>query len=462
MATYILFYLYSTQFIRSMMNSMNFNRSDFPNDFVFGTATSAYQIEGHSFGNAGQTHWDSFAATPGNVARGEHGAVACDHYHRFEEDLDLIAAANLDCYSFSTSWARVLPEGRGKPNQEGLDFYNRLIDGILERGIKPKVTLYHWELPQPLADLGGWCNADMPNWFADFTHTVMSLIGDRVWGAAPINEPWCVGWLSHFLGIHAPGKRDIRSTARAMHHILCAHGRSIEVMRSLGMKNLGAVCNFEYAIPADDSVKAQAAADLYDQYYNQFFVSGMFHKCYPNRILEAFEPHLPAGWQNDFSTISTPLDWLGVNYYTCKRLASCSGLWPSHIEVEGPLPKTTMGWEIYPRGLYHFLTWLHQNYSGNLPLYVTENGRSSDDSVVAGEVLDTDRIDYISAHVQQVQKAMFAGVPVKGYMVWSMLDNYEWSLGYEKRFGLVHVDFDTFKRTPKNSYKALQNSLSRA
>ncbi len=194
---------------------MRLTRADFPKGFLFGAATSSYQIEGHGFGGAGRTHWDDFAATPGNVVRQEDGRVACDHYHRLEEDLDLLAAMNVDVYRFSTSWARVLPEGRGTPNEEGLDFYDRLVDGLLERDIKPALTLYHWELPSALADLGGWRNRDIANWFADYTQLMADRLGDRIWSAAPINEPWCVGWLSHFMGLHAPGIRDIRATARA-------------------------------------------------------------------------------------------------------------------------------------------------------------------------------------------------------------------------------------------------------
>src|SRR6056297_2251496 len=252
---------------------MDFTRSDFPEGFLFGAATSSYQIEGHAFGGAGSTHWDTFAATPGNVTRAENGARACDHYHRWSDDLDLLAAANLDVYRFSTSWARVLPEGRGAPNADGIDFYDRLVDGLLERGIKPAATLYHWELPSPLADLGGWRNRDIARWFGDFTEVIMGRIGDRVWSAAPINEPWCVGWLSHFLGHHAPGLRDIRAAAHAMHHVLLAHGRATQAMRGLGMRNLGAVCNFEYAAPADDSPETAAATATYDAIYNRFFLS---------------------------------------------------------------------------------------------------------------------------------------------------------------------------------------------
>jgi len=441
---------------------MKFTRADFPRDFLFGAATSSYQIEGHSFGGAGSTHWDTFAATPGNVVRAENGDRACDHYHRWPEDLDLVAAGNFDVYRFSTSWARVLPEGRGTPNAEGLDFYDRLVDGMLERGIKPAATLYHWELPSPLADLGGWRNRDIASWFADFTEVIMGRIGDRVWSAAPINEPWCVGWLSHFVGAHAPGLRDIRATARAMHHVLLSHGRAIEVMRGLGMKNLGAVCNFEYAQPADDSDEAKAAARLYDGYYNRFFLSGIFKGEYPDDVMEGLGPHMPGGWQDDFEVIQAPVDWVGLNYYTRKLIGPDDGAWPAHKDVEGPLPKTAMGWEIYPDGLLHFLRRVHEEYTRGLPLYVTENGMAAPDRVVGGAVDDPDRIDYLAGHLARVRTAIGDGVPVAGYFTWSLLDNYEWALGYEKRFGLVHVDFDSLQRTPKASYHALAAALSRS
>ncbi len=439
---------------------MDFTRADFPDGFLWGAATSAYQIEGHRFGGAGQTHWDSFAATPGNVVRAEDGARACEHYLRMDEDLDLIAAANLDVYRFSTSWARVLPEGRGTPNPEGLDFYDRLVDGLLERGIKPAATLYHWELPQPLADLGGWRNADMPSWFADFTTTVMGRIGDRVWSAAPINEPWCVGWLSHFLGQHAPGMRDIRATARAMHHVMLSHGAAIGAMRALGMSNLGAVCNFEYAEPVDDTPEAAAAAALYDGYYNRFFLQGMFRGTYPANVMEGLEPHMPAGWQDDFARIGQPLDWLGVNYYTRKIVAPTGGAWPGHGEAPTRLPLTEMGWEIYPDGVRHFLNLAHE-HAGGLPIYVTENGMASADRLVDGAVHDDARIAYLNAHHAAALGAVADGVPLAGYFVWSLLDNYEWALGYDKRFGLVHVDFATLRRTPKASYHALAAALAR-
>ena len=434
---------------------MKYARSDFPGDFLFGVATSAYQIEGHAQGGAGSTHWDTFAATPGNVVRGENGDLACDHLNRYEQDLDLVRDAGFDCYRFSTSWARVMPEGRGPVNQAGLDYYDRLADALLERGIRPCATLYHWELPSTLADLGGWRNRDIAGWFADFTEVIMGRIGDRMFSVAPINEPWCVSWLSHFEGHHAPGLRDIRATARAMHHVLLAHGRSVQTMRGLGMSNIGGVFNLEWAEPADNSPEAQKAAALYDGIYNRFFLGGVFKKAYPQNVLEGLEPYLPPGWQDDFDIIGAPVDWCGLNYYTRKLIAPADTAWPSLIEIPGPLPKTQMGWEIDPAALSRFLIRTAREYTGDLPIYVTENGMAT-----AERQQDDDRIDYLDQHLSEVQVALGEGVPVKGYFVWSLLDNYEWALGYEKRFGLVDVDFDSMKRAPKASYFAWKEMLA--
>ncbi|MGR3511894.1 MAG: GH1 family beta-glucosidase [Paracoccaceae bacterium] len=436
-------------------------RADFPEGFLFGAATSSYQIEGHGFGGAGRTHWDDFAATPGNVVRAEDGARACDHYHRLDEDLDLLAAMNVDVYRFSTSWARVLPEGRGAVNAEGLDFYDRLVDGLLARGIKPALTLYHWELPSALADLGGWRNRDIAWWFGDYTQVIADRLGDRLWSVAPINEPWCVGWLSHFVGAHAPGLRDVRATARAMHHILLCHGTAIQVMRAAGLKNLGAVCNLEWATPADDSESAQAAAARYDAIYNRFFLGGMFKGAYPNLVLEGLEPHLPHGWQHDFATITAPVDWCGLNYYTRTLVSETEGPWPNYAQTSGDLPKNSIGWETYPQGLYDFLCRTRAEYTGDLPLYVTENGMAAHDTLESGAIEDADRIAFVSDHLDAVQRAIAAGVPVQGYFLWSLMDNYEWAFGYEKRFGAVHVDFETLQRTPKASYHALAYAFRR-
>lgn len=441
---------------------MNFKRSDFPADFKFGTATSSYQIEGSSFGDCGASHWDTFAATPGNVKRGENGAIACDHYHRWEEDLDLVTNAGLDMYRFSTSWARILPEGKGTPNQKGLDFYDRLVDGMLARNIEPHATLYHWELPAALSDLGGWRNRDIANWFADYTEIIMARIGDRVASVATINEPWCVTWLSHFMGQHAPGLRDIRATAHAMHHVMLAHGKSISRMRDMGFSNLGLVTNLEYAEPANNSPQALKAAKLYDGIYNRWFLGGAFKKAYPKDVLEGLAPHMPKNYEDDFDIIAEPVDWIGINYYTRKLIASDgTNQFPALKEVEGSLPKTEIGWEIYPDGLHYFINWVRENYTKDLPIYITENGLASYDKKIDGKISDTARSSYLEAHLAAINNAIKDGAPVKGYMIWSLLDNYEWSLGYDSRFGLVHVDFKTLERTPKNSWHELKECLAK-
>ncbi|MEO9865157.1 MAG: GH1 family beta-glucosidase [Yoonia sp.] len=439
---------------------MNFTRADFPDGFVFGAATAAYQIEGHSFGGAGSTHWDTFAATQGNVFKAQDGAIACDHYHKFEDDLDLLKDANMDAYRFSTSWARVLPEGRGQVNQEGLDFYDRLVDAILARGLKPFQTLYHWEMPSALADLGGWTNPDVGKWFGDFADVIMGRIGDRVEAVATLNEPWCVAFLSHYLGHHAPGQRDIRATARAMHHVNLAHGVAMERLRARGQKNCGIVLNFDYAQPADDSDSARAAADLQDGIFNRWFIEAITKGTYPEVVLKGFEGHMPKGWEDDMAVINQPIDWLGVNYYTRHLMSEdVSAVWPAVKSEDDPLPKTGMDWAIYPDGLKHFLTRLSKDYVGDTPLYVTENGMAWDDDVVDGEVPDPVRENFVNDHILAAKAAISEGANVKGFFYWSLLDNYEWAFGYDKRFGIVHVDYETQVRTPKASYHALATAL---
>jgi beta-glucosidase len=443
--------------------SLNFTRKDFPAGFLFGTATAAYQVEGSRFGGAGPSHWDTFAAVPGNVAAGENGAVACDSYNRYEQDLDLVQRGNFDAYRFSTSWSRVLPEGRGAPNPEGLDYYDRLVDGLLERGVRPLATLYHWDMPAPLADLGGWRNRDVALWFADFAELIQQRLGDRLWGVGTVNEPWCVAWLSHFLGIHAPGLRDIRAAARAMHHVLFAHAAAMERLRGLGQENLGIVLNFEYAEPADDTPEAAEAARLQDGIFNRWFLDALFRGRYPEDVLAGLGPHMPTGWEDDMAAISRPLDWLGVNYYTRSLMAPDDGLWPSIRAVPGPLPKTEMGWEIFPDGLERLLTRIARDYTHDLPLYVTENGMAAPDAAPAGAaVQDDDRIAYLAGHFAAARRAIEAGVPLKGYFVWSLMDNFEWAMGYDKRFGLVQVDFETLERRPKASYHAFAQALIRS
>jgi beta-glucosidase len=440
---------------------MTLSRFDFPPGFIFGAATAAYQIEGASFGGCGPCHWDSFSATPGNVVRAESGALACDHYHRWEADLDLLKAANMDAYRFSTSWARCMPDGV-TVNPEGMDFYDRLVDGMLARGLRPYQTLYHWEMPSALADKGGWTNRDTCYRFADFAEAITRRIGDRVAAIATVNEPWCVAWLSHFLGVHAPGLRDIRAAARAMHHILLAHGAAVERLRSMGQADLGIVLNFEHAAAASDRAEDQRAAALSDGIFNRWFIEGITRQTYPSNVLEGLAPHMPLNWQDDMPLIGQKLDWLGVNYYTrhiYKHDASLA--WPHLGDVAGPLPKTQMGWEIYPEGLQGFLIRLARDYVGDLPILVTENGLANGDDLVNGAVNDSQREAFLFAHLAATRNAIDQGANVKGFFYWSLLDNYEWAEGYEKRFGLVHVDFDTLARTPKSSYHSFARALAR-
>ncbi len=441
---------------------MTLSRYDFPPGFTFGAATAAYQIEGTGLGGCGPCHWDSFAATPGNVKNAEDGHRACDHVTHWAQDLDLLAAAGFDAYRFSTSWPRVMPEGV-TVNPQGLAFYDRLVDGMLERGLAPYQTLYHWDLPSALADKGGWTNRDTAHRFADYAEVISRTLGDRIASVATINEPWCVAWLSHFLGIHAPGLRDIRAAARAMHHILLAHGLGIERLRSIGTKApLGIVLNFEHATPASDAPEDLKAAARQDAIYNRWFIEAITRQTYPAEAMEGLAPHMPANWQDDMRLIGQPLDWLGVNYYTRNIHAAAPGTpWPATRSVPGPLPKTQMGWEIYPEGLQNFLTRLSRDYVGQLPIYVTENGMANADVVEEGIVTDRIREDFLFSHLAATRNAIAAGANVQGFFYWSLLDNYEWAEGYEKRFGLVHVDFDSLQRTPKSSYHALARAIAR-
>jgi beta-glucosidase len=443
------------------MTAIPLSRSDFPNGFVFGASTAAYQIEGMAAGGAGPSHWDSYAATPGNVPRGEDGAVACDHYHRYEDDLDLVRDGGFDAYRFSASWARVMPDGR-RPNPDGLDYYDRLADALLARGLAPWLTLYHWDLPSALSDLGGWANRDVAARFAEYSDALLGRIGDRMSTVATINEPWCVSWLSHFMGLQAPGLRDIRATARAMHHVLLAHARGLEAIRARAPHaRAGIVVNLAYPQAAEPGEGHEGAARIYDGIQNRWFVEGVTRGCYPADILDALQPHMPENWEADMEEISAPIDWLGINYYTRTLVRDVpDGLWPGYEDVPGPLPKTAMEWEIYPDGLRAMLVRIADEYTGALPLYVTENGMAGDDAMAAGQVEDPVRIRYLADHLAAVRSAIAEGAPVGGYFAWSLLDNYEWSFGYDKRFGIVHVDYETQARTPKASWHALRQALA--
>lgn len=429
-------------------------RDQFGPDFVFGSATASYQIEGGQTDGRGSSIWDTFSRTPGNVHNGDTGEIACDHYNRWPEDLDLMRDAGFEGYRFSFAWPRIIPQGTGAINQAGLDFYDKLIDGMLERGIKPFATLYHWDLPSALQDKGGWANRDIAKWFADYAVLIQQKFGDRLHAIATINEPWCVSYLSHYIGLHAPGLQDVRATARAMHHVLFAHGTAVEAMRAEGAKNLGIVLNQEWSTPASDSEADKTAAAIYDGIYNLWFVGGVFKGQYPQNVLDYLGPYMPEGFEDDMKTVSTPIDWMGLNYYTRAIIGwdDQAKLFPIR-HVKGPLEKTEMGWEIYPQGMEDFLTRISGEYA-NCPIYVTENGIAE----VEGTT-DPRRISYYEAHLEAVLRAKQKGADVRGYFAWSLLDNYEWAEGYEKRFGLIHVDYQTQKRTPKDSYKAFQSFL---
>ncbi|TLP44790.1 beta-glucosidase [Cohaesibacter sp. CAU 1516] len=444
--------------------SFSLSRSDFPDDFKFGTSTSAYQIEGSKFGGAGSSHWDTFATSPGNVVNFENGSIACDHYHKWQGDLDLMRDLGIDSYRFSSSWARVMPEGKGAVNAEGLDFYDRLVDGLLERNIEPHLTLYHWELPSALSDLGGWQNRDIADHFADYAEIMITRMGDRLESVATFNEPWCITWLSHYHGIHAPGLRDIRAATRASHHVLLSHAKAVAILRSMEQKNLGIVLNFEHTTPFDDQESSIEAARIAEGIYNRWFLGGLFKGAYPEDVVTYLEPYLPTGWQDDMAAINAPLDWLGINYYTRNLVVEkepCEGCTlPNFTSEPGPLPKTEMNWEVYPQGLSALLRWISETHTGALPLTVTENGMANDDHLIDGEVDDQERIAYLDMHFKAALEVIEDGVPLTGYFVWSFMDNFEWALGYDKRFGIIHVDFDTLERLPKASYHAFKAFLA--
>lgn len=441
----------------------SFKRSDFPANFILGTATSSYQIEGTSLGECGPSHWDSFAAN-GGTANGEDGAIACAHIDHWEADLDLIAACGMDAYRFSTAWPRIQPDGQGAVNESGLDFYDRLVDGLLDRGIEPHLTLYHWDLPQALADQGGWTHRDTAAHFGNYAGIVARRLGDRVKSIATINEPWCVAWLSHFLGHHAPGLRDISAAAPAMHHILLAHGWGMQALRDENLKNClqGIVLNMEISQPASNDPKDVAAAQLQDGIYNRWFADAIFKGAYPADVLRHLSPHMPTGWQDDMSLIAQPVDWLGLNYYTRSIIRDDgTGKFPYGAPVipefdPGNPDRTSLNWEIYPQGLTEFLTRIEREYTQGLPIMVSENGMANFDRVQDGAVDDPRRVAFFDKYLSATRDAIAQGANVQGYFAWSLLDNFEWAFGYDQRFGIVHVDFVTQKRTPKSSWHWLK------
>jgi beta-glucosidase len=431
---------------------------EFPTDFIFGTATSSYQIEGNSFGGCGKSIWDEFAKKRLN---GVDGQKACNHFNYFKEDIKFIKEAGFKAYRFSFSWPRILPSDHNTINTEGLDFYSRLLDEILKNDLEPFPTLYHWDLPLRFSSLGGWENQDTCKRFADFSYIISEKYSDKFQKIATINEPWCVSWLSHYLGEHAPGLTNLSSAVKTMHNILLAHGMSLQALRSNGNNKIGIVLNNEYPEAFNDDPKNIQAAKLFDDIYNRWFSDAIFKGSYPELALNILEKYLPKNYNSQLKIISHPIDWIGINYYTrsvIKYLNADDGI---NYECErGSLKKTDMGWELYPKGLSYFIERIHQEYSDDIPIYVTENGMANNDQISSNEVIeDQDRVEYFQLHLKEILDCLKKGIQVKGYFAWSLLDNYEWAFGYEKRFGLIHVDFETFKRTPKESFNQFSKYL---
>ncbi|MEO7125350.1 MAG: GH1 family beta-glucosidase [Nakamurella sp.] len=435
----------------------------FPDGFVWGAATSSYQIEGAA-AEDGRTAsiWDTFCRMPGRVLNGDTGDVACDHYHRMEEDLDLMAGLGLKSYRFSTAWPRIVPNSSGAVEQRGLDFYSRLVDGLLVRGIEPMVTLYHWDLPQSLQDVGGWANRETANRFAEYAAVVGTALGDRVSTFLTLNEPWCSAFLGYATGVHAPGLTDRSMAFTAAHHLNLAHGQAVTALRSVlpGGAQVGVTLNLSQVEPDDpDSPADLAASEHVVDIANRIFTEPMLRGRYPDRLFEQTR-HL-TDWSfvadGDLAAIASPIDVLGINYYQPARIKAPHGdtnLWPGTdlaASAEQVGPYTAMGWSIIPDGLTKLLVSVHQDYP-EIPLMITENGCAFNDVAnVDGEVHDPNRVSFLRGHLAAVHTAIVAGADVRGYYVWSLMDNFEWAVGYSARFGIVHVDFGNQRRTLKDS-----------
>jgi len=426
----------------------------FPDTFLWGAATSAYQIEGSPLADgAGPSIWHAFSHTPGRIADGTTGDVACDHYHRYRDDIALMANLGLDAYRFSINWGRVFPEGTGRINPKGLDFYRRLVDGLHQRGITPMATLYHWDLPLALQDRGGWLNRDSAGWFSDYAQTVVQALGDRVPLWATINEPWVVAVGGHLNGDLAPGHQNPAEAALVGHHLLRAHATAVQACRAEGAQDVGLVVNLEPQHPATDSEDDQAAATRRDAFINRWFLDPALLGQYPADLIEGFGAAWPDLPEADLALIREPMDFIGVNYYS-RGVVRHGGLGvpdrTERVRQDGQ-PHTAMDWEVYPQGLTETLFRLKQDY-GNPRLYITENGAAFPDPAPAkNSVADPERVDYLRTHLLAVHEAISQGVDLRGYFAWSLLDNFEWSYGYTKRFGLVQVDYATQARTLKAS-----------
>jgi beta-glucosidase len=425
--------------------------------FVWGAATAAFQIEGATKADGrGESIWDRFAAAPGKVANGDTGEPACEHYYRWREDLDLMRSLGLQGYRFSISWPRVQPDGRGLPNQRGLDFYSALVDGLLERGIAPLATLYHWDLPQALEDAGGWTSRDIVERFAEYAAIVFDALGDRVGDWITHNEPYVTSFLGYAYGVKAPGRRDWPSALQAAHHALLAHGVVVRAFRESGLDGrIGLTLDLTVAQPAGASPADAAAARRLDGHHNRWFLDPVLRGSYPADLLELYESRfgpLDAVREGDLELIAQPLDFLGVNFYRPNLVAAADGVGVLGLrEVDQDAETTAMGWPIVPAALTELLVRVRDDY-GEIPLLITENGAAFDDRLDGGGVVEDERrVAYVRGHIDAVDRARAAGVDVRGYYVWSLLDNFEWEAGYGKRFGLVFVDFETQRRIPKRS-----------
>jgi beta-glucosidase len=427
----------------------------FPADFLWGASTSAYQVEGSPLSDgAGASIWHRFVRTPGRVFGGQTGDVACDHYNRYREDVALMKELGLTSYRFSISWSRILPEGTGRVNERGLDFYRRLVDELLAAGIAPNATLYHWDLPAALDDRGGWLNRDVADWFAEYGQVLFRALDDRVTMWATLNEPWVVTDGGYLHGPLAPGHRNLWEAPRATHNLLRAHARAVQAYRASGRNRIGLVVNLEPKYAASDSPEDAAAVARADAYMNRQYLDPVFFGTYPQELIDGYGEAWPEFPASDLDEIKTPIDFLGINYY--KRgitRADDSVIIERATRVDNDRATVTeTGWEVFPAGLTQILTWTRDRY-GDIPLYITENGAAFYDPPVAfnGRVEDPLRVDYLREHIRAVHDAMQQGVDVRGYYAWSLLDNFEWALGYAKRFGIIHVDYGTLQRTPKSS-----------
>jgi beta-glucosidase len=445
----------------------------FPDGFLWGASTSAYQIEGAvGEDGRGRSVWDTFSSVPGKVAGGDNGDVAADHYHRVAEDVELMRALGLTAYRFSIAWPRVLPAGAGAVNERGLDFYRRLVDLLLDAGVEPLPTLYHWDLPQPLQDAGGWPARDTALRFAEYAGVVFDALGDRVRRWLTLNEPWCTAFLGYGMGRHAPGIQDAEQSVAAVHHLLLGHGLAVGALRATGSDaEIGIALNVEPCRPATDDESDVAAARLADGMQNRIFLDPLFRGRYPDDVLEHLQSrvdltHIRAG---DERTIAAGVDILGVNYYRPALIAAEHNgngrrwtEWPGDERIRmvtQKAPTTAMGWPVDATGLTELLVRLHREYA--VPVVVTENGAAFDDVVdERGAVRDRDRIAYLDQHVRAAHRALDQGVDLRGYFVWSLLDNFEWAEGYAKRFGIVYVDYATQRRIPKDSARWYRDVIS--